>query len=297
MAKTGEGTDACLRLGCLPMEVHFYTPVPDIQDLRERGVFQKRSDMLGIDFRPAAQLELLARLGEGYGRECDWPLDRPSDPFQYYQKNGSLSFGCAAGLHSMIRHFKPKRIVEIGGGSSSRIIRTALALNGAETGSAGHEYTVVDPYPPKVISAMKETGSLELIISKVELLAPEFFDRLEADDILFVDSGHTVKIGSDVNFMILEVLPRLKSGVIVHFHDINLPYPPPEAYYTNPAFRVFWTEEYLLQAFLAFNPSFEIMLAVGYVQNEYKEAFQKAFPHFDPKTNWANSGSFWIRRK
>jgi hypothetical protein len=297
MAATGEGTDACLRLGCLPMSVHFYSPVPDVEDLRRRAVFEKRSELRGIEFRPEAQLELLAKLGEGYGAECDWPLDKTQDPFQFYQRNKSFSFGCAAGLHSMIRHFKPRRIIEVGSGSSSRVIHRAAAMNRSGTEGQATDYTIIDPYPKSTVSELGRIGAAELIVSKVELLDPALFDRLEANDLLFVDSGHTVKIGSDVNFLILDILPRLKSGVVIHFHDINLPYAPPESYYRNPEFRVFWTEEYLLQAFLAFNPSFEVLLAMGYLQREHAEEFRRAFPHFDPATNWADSGSFWIRRK
>ncbi len=197
----------------------------------------------------------------------------------------------------MVRFLKPKRVIEIGSGNSSRLIYRAGILNNMEVGNCPLEYTIIDPYPRQIVPVLENTGSVKAIKQKVELMEPEFFDHLEAKDILFVDSGHTVKTGSDVNFIILDVLPRLKSGVVVHFHDINLPYASPESYFVNPEFRVFWTEEYLLQAFLAFNNRFEVLLAMGYLQREYQEYFQRAFPYFAPESNWANSGSFWIRRK
>jgi hypothetical protein len=297
MAERGEGADACLRRKCLPMQVHFYSPVPDIAELKERKVFDAVSEMRGIDFRLESQVELLAQLGASYGDECDWPLERSSDPLLFHQLNGTFSFGCAAVLHSMIRSNKPRRIIEVGGGNSSKVIRGALELNSAADDGISADYTIIDPYPSRAVLDVVSSGAAELLAEKVELLEPGLFERLEAGDILFVDSGHTVKIGSDVNYLILDILPRLRPGVLVHFHDINLPYAPPEAYYTNPEFRVFWTEEYLLQAFLAFNSDFEVLAAVGYVQRERPEDFRKAFPRFDPATNWANSGSFWIRRK
>ena len=93
-----------------------------------------------------------------------------------------------------------------------------------------------------------------------------------------------------------DVLPRLAPGVIVHFHDISLPYEYSKVYFTNPSFRVFWAEAYLLQAFLSLNNQFEILLAMNYLMKDELKHFSLAFPHFEPEKNWANSGSFWIRR-
>lgn len=131
----------------------------------------------------------------------------------------------------------------------------------------------------------------------MELLDVDFFSQLQANDVLFVDSGHTVRMGSDVNYLILEVLPRLAPQVIAHFHDIGLPGEYPKVYATNPRFRMFWTEAYLLQAFLCLNNRFEILLAMQYLMTEQKETFQAAFPSYDPERQSAISGSFWIRRR
>jgi len=295
MAQTGEGTDACLESGCLPMLVHFYSPVPDIPDLEKRGIFEQRSALTGIDLQTEKQLQLLRQLGENYGHECDWPLKPTKDSFQFFLENGCFSFGCAAGLHTIIRQYEPHRIVEVGSGNSSIVMSAALKRNAAESSSYSCEYTIIDPYPGAVVSGGELYGVTELVKERVELTDITRFDQLRENDILFIDSGHTVKTGSDVNFLILDVLPRLQPGVIIHFHDINLPYPPPKVYYTNPAFRVFWTEEYLLQAFLCGNEHFEILLTMSVLQKEYMDTFCDVFPHFDLATNWATSGSFWIR--
>jgi hypothetical protein len=135
-----------------------------------------------------------------------------------------------------------------------------------------------------------------MIRERVELTDISRFKELGPNDILFIDSGHTVRTGSDVNFLYLEVLPRLSPGVIIHSHDIGLPYEYQKVYFTNPSFRVFWTEAYLLQAFLSLNPHFEIMLAMNYLMMNHKEKFCKAFPHYNPAIHKATSGSFWIRR-
>ena len=296
MAETGQGTDECLEIGCLPMQVHFYSPVPDIQDLEKRKVWEKKSELSGIDFRPQEQLALLEQLGREFGSECEWPLNPTATPTQFYLRNNSFSYGCASALHTIVRHFKPCHFIEIGSGHSSKIISNALQMNKHEDPSYMPEYIVIDPYPGEVVST-RLTSISRIEKEKVECVNPEIFEILRANDILFVDSGHTVRTGSDVNFIMLEVLPKLHPGVIIHFHDINLPYEYPKVYFTNPQFRMFWTEAYLLQAFLAFNRDFEILLALNYLQTDHIGDYCKAFPHFKLEDNWANSGSFWIRRK
>lgn len=294
MASTGAGTDACLAQGALPLPVHFYSPVPDIEDLRRRGIWSRRSSLPGIEFREAEQLACLRALGQAAADECDWPLAPTGDPTRFHVNNGAFSYGCAAILHAMIRTRRPRRIIEVGSGNSSRVIAAALARNERE-GAPRAEYTVIDPLPGRAIAALP--GLTRLVAERVELTDPASFEALGPDDLLFIDSSHTVKIGGDVNFLFLEVLPRLAPGVVVHVHDIGLPGEYPEVYCTNPRFRVFWTEAYLLQAFLAFNSAFEVLLAMGWVMSEHLDAFRAAFPRWDPVASPAASGSFWMRRK
>lgn len=291
MAKTGMGTDACLRHKCLPLRVHYYSPVPDIADLEQRNYFRYRSKLPGIFWREAEQLAFLAGLGNMYGRECDWPMGSTTEPYQYYTENDGFGYGCAAGLHCIIRYLRPRRIIEIGSGFSSLVISSALGLNKTpET-----EYTIVDPYPKPVINSLPRVT--RFINQRVELLDVDFFESLEKNDVLFIDSSHTVRIGGDVNYLILEVLPRLAPGVAVHFHDIPMPNEYSEVYYKNPQFRVFWTESYLLQAFLCFNSQYEILLTMSYLMTERREEFSSAFEHYNPEKHRAISSSFWIRRK
>lgn len=294
MADTGKGTDECLKLGCLPMNVHFYSPVPDIPDLENRKVWNHKSELAGIDFRPEKQLQLLKQLGAEYGSECNWPLHPTGKDAEFYLKNSSFSYGCAAALYTIIRHFKPRRFIEIGSGHSSKVIASALEKNKQDDSSYAYEYTIIDPYPGEMVSKLPAVS--QLVKAKVECVDPKLFENLGKNDIVFVDSSHTVKTGGDVTFMILDVLPRLNPGVLVHFHDINLPYEYPKVYFTNPQFRVFWTEAYLLQAFLAFNNKFEVLLAMNYLQSDHMDEFCHAFAPFKLEDNWANSGSFWIRR-
>jgi len=294
MARTGEGTDACLALGALPMPVHYYSPVPDIADLERRKVWSRRSTLAGIDFREGAQVEYLLELGRAHGHECAWPFAATPDPHQFHLDNTCFSFGCAATLHSVLRRHRPRRVIEVGSGHSSRVISAALQANQRE-GAPRASYTVIDPFAAKPIASLPSLT--RLIAQRVELSDLSIFEELGHDDVLFIDSSHTVRIGGDVNFLFLEVLPRLAPGVIIHVHDVGLPYEYPKVYCTNPAFRVFWTEAYLLQAFLSCNDRFEVLLAMGYLMEEHAPSFRAAFPHHDPVRCALGSSSFWFRRK
>lgn len=295
MARSGTGTDACLKRGSLPLPVHFYSPVPDLADLERRDVWSRRTDMPGVDFRPDAQVDYLLALGERYGRECDWAAEPGNDPSVFHTENSSFSFGCAAATHSIIRERKPRRLIEIGSGMSSTVISAALGFNERD-GAQPADYTIVDPYPSPRLDTLPGTRP-KVRAERVEVLDTGLFEQLERGDILFVDSGHVVRIGGDVNFLVLDVLPRLKPGVVVHFHDIGLPYEYPKVYATNPAFRVFWTEAYLLQAFLACNSEFEVLLGMAYLMQDRTDAFQRAFPLYDPARHKLTSGSLWIARR
>lgn len=291
MARTGLGTDACLVHGALPLPVHYYSPVPDLADLRARSIWAKRSTMGGINFQPERQFEFLRELGTRFGHECNWPHDEVT-PLEFHTNNLSFSYGCAASLHGVLRSYKPKRVIEVGSGNSTRVISSALRLNRAD--GAPCAYTVIDPYPSEATKGVTEIEKLE--VERVELVDPQLFDTLGENDVLFVDSGHTVRIGGDVNFLILDVLPRLKPGVVVHFHDIPMPFEYNESYYTNPSFRMLWTESYLLQAFLSMNESFETLLAMSWIMADHKVRFAAAFPTYDPEVHVNSSSSYWIRR-
>ncbi len=169
-------------------------------------------------------------------------------------------------------------------------------MNGAEDPEGAANYAIVDPYPKEHVRRGLPCVT-QLIDERVELFDPSFFEELAANDVLFVDSGHTVRIGGDINYWILDVLPRLAPGVIVHFHDIMLPAECPKIYATNPHSRAFWTEAHLLQVFLCHNSRFEVLLTMAYFNANRSEDLLTAFPLWDPAKHRAFSGSFWIRNK
>ena len=295
MARTGEGTDECLKQGSLPLPVHFYSPVPNLDDLEQRGVWARRSELAGIAFSSESQVAYLRTLGRQYGGECAWPASSTGEGRVFFTENGYFSFGCAAAAHCIVRERKPRRVLEIGSGNSSLVLSAALERNTQE-GTPAAEYTVVDPYPSPLLQGGQRLPT-EVVAKRVEVLEPRFFDCLERNDVLFIDSGHTVRIGGDVNFLILDVLPRLRPGVLVHFHDIGLPYEYPKVYAADARYRMLWTEAYLLQAFLACNDSYDVLLALAYLMSDRTPDFRAAFPSYDPARHVAVSGSFWIARR
>ena len=293
IAITGRGSTICLKNGFLPLPVHFYSPVPDLNDLVQRKVWDMRSELKGIDFREEYQMELLKELGSKFSKECQWPLHPTEDPYEFNLLNSSFSYGCAASTHCMIRYFKPDTVVEIGSGMSSKIISRAIELNNS---NHNMKHILVDPYPADFLKN-NQKGFQQIIESRVETVDTSFFEQLKTNDILFIDSGHCVRIGGDVNYLYLDILPRLAPGVIVHIHDIQIPFEYPREYATSETFRQFWSEQYLLHGFLCFNSEFEILLAMQYLMKDKTALFKEIFTHYDPKSHPFLSSSFWIRRR
>lgn len=292
MAITGESTDKCRKQGYLPVPIHFYHPIPDIEEMEKRNVWDKVSLLKGIGFESEQYLEYIGQLAKEFAHECDWPNEPSKNPMQFHLHNGCFSYGCAASLHCIIRSNKPKRIIEIGSGNSSKVIAAAIALNASENYAA--QYSIIDPYSS--LEQLNFPSYVNILRQPVETMDVKYFETLEENDILFIDSSHVCKMGSDVNFEILEILPSLNAGVYIHFHDVNLPYEYPKIYATDPKHRIFWTESYLLQAFLACNDDYQIILPMDYMQRHYLDKLINLFPH-GTKTDfgWV-SGSFWIKR-
>lgn len=214
IATGGIGSNECLKNGYLPLPVHFYSPVPDIDDHRRRNIWKKKSDLAGVDFNGHKHLSLLRTLANNFGQKCRWPLNSTQKSTDYYTNNNCFLFGCAASLHMIIRQYKPKTIIEIGSGYSSLIIAKAIEKNKQDTDQKTN-YTIIDPFPSPPVSKRLIKFN-KLIKKRVEITDPKYFEKLHKNDILFIDSGHTVRIGGDVNFLYLDVLPKLKPGVIIH---------------------------------------------------------------------------------
>jgi hypothetical protein len=272
---------------------HFYQPIPDTQSLSET-LWDRPSELVGIDMNDAMQLELLRKYFPKFRNEYkQFPNQPTGGPAQFYLNNRLFDGADALVAYCMVRHFQPRLIIEVGSGFSSLVLGEAAAKNGSSA------LICIEPFPREFLR--EGFPALRSLIEKnVQEVDLEFFGQLESGDMLFIDSSHTVKIGGDVNYLFLEVLPRLKPGVIVHVHDIFLPFEYRRDWVMDE-FR-FWSEQYLLQAFLTFNSEFEVLMANRYLAHKYPEDLKAAFPNLAklnivrPHSVKWGGGSFWIRR-
>lgn len=270
---------------------HFYEPVPDTRTLREE-LWSKHSKMVGIKINEERQINLLSQFSSKFKDEYEcFPRFKTSAPYQYYINNGTFESVDGEILYCMIRHFKPRKVFEIGSGNSTYLIAQAVLKNKEEDGNEC-ELMAFEPYPNSILRA-GFSGLSKLIPTKIQDIALSKFKELKENDFLFIDSSHVLKIGSDVQYEYLEILPRLNKGVIVHVHDIFLPAEYPKEWVLKN--YLFLTEQYLLQAFLAFNNTFEVLWGGSYMHLKHPEKLEKAFSSYNRTSVWP--GSLWVRRK
>jgi len=250
--------------------IHYYEPLPDFRAITPEQVLRRR-EFPAINFRWDEQLRLLHEL-ETYSGEL------PESEVQ----NDYFSGLDAAIYYSLIRHLKPRRIIEIGGGYSTRIAGKALAAN--QSG----RLTCIEPFPERLNGS---NLGVDLITKRVEEIDVSFFSSLRANDILFIDSSHTVKFGSDVCYEFLEILPSLKRGVWVHVHDIFFPHDYPAEWLLKR--RLALNEQYLLEAFLAFNREFDIALSNYWLALDHTQAVKRLT---DSAEAVSGCSSFWFYR-
>lgn len=266
---------------------HFYSPLLDLRLLPASGDLMPFD---GVEYWEAVALR--PERMESYYRElCElFPAPHfPKEPtpgFRYFRDNIYYPFADAFTLSAVIRREKPRRIIEAGSGYSSAAMVDTILQMGAAT-----ELTCIEPYPEVLHSIippgeLKFTHFLEQPLQEVPVT---FFDQLEAQDILFIDSTHVAKIGSDVTFLLLRVLPRLKPGVLVHFHDIFYPFTYPISWVREGRA---WNESIFVRALLANNPQWEVVACNAYAGATFPEVFRDAVPGFLENTG----GSLWLRK-
>jgi hypothetical protein len=269
------------RLGVYPVIDHYHEP-----PVRPRPAEREPRRLPGVDLRVDAQLELLGRLR--YGHELrEVPL-QPTDATTPHYANPSFAAPDAQVYHSLLRHFRPRRVLEVGSGQSTRFAARALALNRSE-GAEG-ELVAIEPYEAP---ELEQLGA-RVIRRRVEELGDAAFAELAAGDVLFVDSSHVVQPGGDVTLLLLEVLPSLPAGVLVHVHDVFTPRDYPEEWRRR---RWFWTEQYVVEALLTDNPRLEVVLAVDHLLHEHADAFVAACPVPLPPGPGPTPSSFWLRTR
>ena len=277
---------------------HYYSPIPDLNDINNRKaeIFKKTNiDVKGIDLRKEEQFALLQEFSKYY-KELPYDFfavirgdtNHGSDKTRYQVNGIWYKYSDAVMLYSIMRHFKPKKIVEAGSGYSSAIM---LDVNELFLDS-GSTFTFIDPYPERLLSLLKEEDKKQhkVIRSIVQYVDMEVFKALEANDILFIDSSHISKVGSDLNYILFEILPVLKPGVLIHFHDIFYPFE--YNYQWAITENRSWNEIYMLRSFLSFNNKFKIVFFNDMMAQLRKDELLSCCPDFFCNTG----GSFWLKR-
>jgi len=268
---------------------HFYSPIPSLDEIRrdESKIFGKPlPGKTGIELHEEEQLKLLGDFIAFY-KEMPFQSEK-HEGLRYYYENPAYSYSDAILLHCMIRFLKPKNIIEVGSGFSSCMMldTNELFFDGSIA------TTFIEPYPKLLLSLIKDAdkSKIRTIQSRLQDVDLCEFETLQANDILFIDSTHVSKIYSDVNYIFFEILPKLSSGVYVHFHDIFYPFEYPKAWvYEGRA----WNEAYLLRAFLQYNNAFRVVL-----MNTFMEHFHEAFFQKNMSLCMKNTGgSIWIRKE
>ena len=267
---------------------NYYAPVPDPDELTPE-VWQRRSDLAGIDLDLDAQVAFLRDDLAPFVAE--WRPDRAGEwgSGRFYLDNGMYGPGDAELLYAMVRHLRPARVIELGSGFTTLAAAAACERNAAE--GAAPRYEAYDPYPRSLVPA-GATWPTETFEQRAQDVAIDAFLALGDGDLLIVDTTHVIKMGGDVNRVILDVLPRLADGVVVHFHDIWLPW---EYHPGLVAELGFWNEQYLLQAYLADNPHWRVVLSAQALLRERRADFEAAVPSLAGSSS--QPSNFWIRKR
>jgi len=262
--------------------VHYYQPIPDLSSINWKKMSEPQK-MFGFDFNNKVQFELLKKFTKYQKEYNSIPTSKTKNDYDFFLNNLAFDNIDALNYYNIIRHFKPKTVIEIGSGQSTKIAAKACLLNKKT------KLISIEPYPQKILKK-GFPGLSKLISKKVENVDIKIFKKLKKNDVLFIDSSHVINTGGDVTYEFLQILPQLKKGVIIHIHDIFFPYEYPIPWIKDE--KRFWTEQYLVQALLTFSKGFEVLLANNYLCRKYKNKLRKTYPEVPS----ISGGSLWIRK-
>jgi predicted O-methyltransferase YrrM len=275
-----------LRLGVFPIINHYYEPLFDPRLLRHS--LRDDRQLPGVDLNIEGQLEVLRSFD--YRTELlSFPIKK-SVPLEFAYDGGPFMSGDSEYLYCLIRMFKPKKIIEVGAGHSTLMIRKAIASNVMSDAAYICDHVCIEPYEADWLDSI----GIRVIRERVECLDDLEFRDLADGDILFIDSSHVLRPQGDVLFLFQRVLPTLKPGVFVHIHDIFTPRDYLDEWIRESTY--FWNEQYLLEAFLCSNPSYRVVAAMNFLKHHYPSEVRAKFPILDVQFEKREPGSFWIRR-
>jgi len=271
---------------------HYYSPVPSLKELKRDAarIFDRSLRRLpGVELNEAGQLALLAQLAPFYA-EQPFP-ETPRDGIRYFFDNYWFGRADALFLYSIIRLFRPRRIVEVGSGFSSAVmLDTNERFMDRSIG-----LTFIEPESARLRKLLQpeDAGSVTVVEQRIQQVDPRIVDELAANDVLFVDSSHVSKAGSDVNHILFELLPRLAPGVLVHFHDVLYPFEYPKEWFD---LGISWNEPYILRAFLQYNLQFPIRFWNDFMVTFHSEAVRELMPQCLHPPAFGVGGSLWLQR-
>lgn len=278
-------TNVLKKMGVFPIRDHYYEPLFNDNHLK-KDLRQPR-ELTGINFNEHAQIALLQELS--YQDDFDNFVrneKNKTDSSAFKIKNESFCSGDAEFLFNFIRHFQPKKIIEVGCGSSTKIIQSAIVFN-EKKNNVSCSHICIEPYEEPWLEKLSK---IQLIRKKVEDLDLKFFKELQSGDLLFIDSSHMIRPQGDVLREYLSIIPSLNKGVFIHVHDIFTPYDYLDLWVKDQV--RFWNEQYLLEALLSASNKFEVIAALNFLKNNYYNNLQKVCPYLNKDRE---PGSFYFR--
>jgi hypothetical protein len=267
---------------------HFYSPIPSVESVQAYKDTLPR-EVTGIDLRENEQKAWVTTLAPLIQSHC-FPVQQTPDR-RYYLENLYFPYADALLTQALLRYLKPSRLVEVGSGFSSASMLDTQDHFGLKTC-----FTFVDPYPERIHSLLRpgDQNQARVLAKKVQEIPLGEFESLQSGDILFIDSSHVVKFDSDVHFLFFEVLPRLKSGVWVHIHDIFWPFEYPKNWLER---GWAWNENYFLHALLLHSSRYQMEIFPSWLEFAHRDLLAKHWPTTlkRSKTNTTVGGaSFWM---
>ena len=272
-----------MNVGVFPIRDHYYEPQFDHRD--PRLPFSVDRKLTGIDWNVEGQMENLASF-EFADELTDIPTER-SETRNFHFNNYSFESGDAEYWYQLIRCKRPARIIEVGSGYSTLMAIKATRQNQLDNPDYQCSHVCIEPFEMPWL----ETAGVKVLRKKVEEVGLSFFAKLDENDILFIDSSHIIRPDGDVLFEYLELLPTLNKGVIVHIHDIFSPRNYPAEWLQNEV--KFWNEQYLLEAFLSHNSSWQVFGALNYLHHHHYDGLRRVAPYLTPDRE---PGSFYIQK-
>jgi hypothetical protein len=270
---------------------HFYSPIVDTDAVarRRERVWPAQPTIAGIDFNDASHHQVLTELFPRFMPEYDYPEHADAaSPHRFYTRNPQFSWLDSRALFVLLRAWRPERIIEVGSGHSSLL----MADVNRRFLDRSIDITCIEPYPQPFLTQGVD-GIARLLEREVQDVELEAFRRLGAGDVLFIDSSHVAKTGSDVNYLYFDVIPALAPGVHVHVHDVFLPndYPVDWVLDHNRS----WNEQYVLRALLMYASStLRVTFGCSHAFHRYRDLVIAALAH--PRGHGFGGGSFWFTK-